>query len=257
LEIIEVTAELERRFLDVVERDYCDYYFFIYDWLLQRSKTRFYMALEGGDVAGLMVVFDCRIAQLRGNRAAVATLLNDLDPQVMDVQVPVECEDLLSANYPRPKLKAHVTLLHVPRGKAQLSIPQKPERLTARDAVEVAQIMHESAVELWADISAEGVTQLFSARAALWLGIRRDGKLVASGYAMLTHTVCHVTWIATKPSYTRLGYATSIVSALVEACLAVAEAAVIYVMDENSTAKEIYSKIGFRPYKSYVFVKNS
>jgi ribosomal protein S18 acetylase RimI-like enzyme len=255
LETLEVTPDLERRFLSIAETDYCDYYFFIYDWLLQRSKTRLYLAQESGVVAGLMVVFDGHIAQLRGNRAAVTLLLKDLAPQVADVQVPADCEDLLCAKYPRPKLKAQVTLMHVERGKEQLCISQTPERLTAKDAAEIVQIMHEADVELWQDITVEAVTRLFMAKEALWLGIKRDGKLAAFGYAMLTPKVCHVTWIATRPDYERLKYATSIVSSLIEACLAVAEGAIIYVIDENYTAKNIYAKAGFKPYKSYVFVK--
>lgn len=255
MELLEVTPDLERRFLSIAETDYCDYYFFIYDWLLQRSKTKIYLAQESGVVAGLMVVFDGHIAQLRGNRAAVELLLKGLPPQVADVQVPVACEDILCAKYPQPKLKAHVTLMHLERGKAQLCVSQKPERLTVTDAAEIAQIMHQADVELWRNITAEAVAGLFLAKEALWLGIKSDGKLAAFGYAMLTPKVCHITWIATRPGCERLGYATSIVSSLVEACLAAAEGAIIYVMDENKTAKGIYSKVGFKPYKSYVFVK--
>jgi predicted GNAT family acetyltransferase len=115
--------------------------------------------------------------------------------------------------------------------------------------------MHEANVALWGDISAEAVAALFSAKEALWLGIKREDKLASFGYAMLTPKMCHVTWIATRPGYERLGYATSIVSSLLEACLAVADGAVIYVMDNNDIAKRIYSKAGFKSYKQYVFVK--
>jgi hypothetical protein len=75
LDILEVTPDLERRFLSIAETDFCDYYFFIYDWLLQRSKTRIYLAQDSGVAAGLMVVFDGHIAQLRGNRVAVTMML--------------------------------------------------------------------------------------------------------------------------------------------------------------------------------------
>jgi predicted GNAT family acetyltransferase len=255
LQIVEVTPEFERQFLDTVKRDYCDYYFFIYDWLLQRSKTCVYMAFEGAAIAGLMVVFDGHIAQLRGERAAIDLLLKMLPLKVTDVQVPTDCEDILSAKYPQPKLKAHVTLMHLQKGNEQLSINQKPERLHSSDACDIAQLMHEANVSLWQEISAEAVAVLFSSDEALWLGIKHEGKLASFGYAMVTPNLCHVTWIATRPGCERLGYATSIVSSLLEACLAVADGAVIYVMDDNDIAKRIYSKVGFKPYKQYVFVK--
>lgn len=255
LEIVEVTPELECQFLDTAEKDYCDYYFFIYDWLLQRTKTCIYMALEGTVVAGSMVIFDGHIAQLRGERDAVELLLNSLPSQVADVQVPADCEDLLNAKYPQPKLKANITLMRLEKGNEHLFINQKPEKLTASDACDIAELMHDVNVALWADISAADVAALFSAKEALWLGIKREGKLASFGYAMLTPRVCHVTWIATRPDCERLGYATSIASSLVEECLGVSDEAVIYVMNENEVAKRIYSKIGFRPYKQYVFVK--
>jgi ribosomal protein S18 acetylase RimI-like enzyme len=255
LEIVEVSPDLERQFMDAAEKDYCDYYFFIYDWLLQRTRTCIYMALEGAVVAGLMVIFDGHIAQLRGDREAVELLLKELPPQVADVQVPVDCEELLNAKYPQPKLKANVTLMHLERVNGQFFINQKPERLIASDACDIAELMHEANVALWGDISAEAVAALFSVKEALWLGIKREGKLASFGYAMLTPKMCHVTWIATRPGYERLGYATSIASSLAKACLDVSEGAVIYVMNDNAVAKRIYSKIGFRSYKQYVFVK--
>ena len=115
--------------------------------------------------------------------------------------------------------------------------------------------MRESYPKMWSEISAESVKALIAVKEAVWLGIKQDGKLVAFGYAMLTPKVSHVTWIATSPRHERKGYATSIVSALAKECLAAAEAAIIYVMDDNNAAKGIYCKVGFRPYKSYFFVR--
>lgn len=42
LQIAELTKRLEDKFFDYVKRDYCDNYFFIHDWLLQKSKKQLF-----------------------------------------------------------------------------------------------------------------------------------------------------------------------------------------------------------------------
>jgi predicted GNAT family acetyltransferase len=108
---------------------------------------------------------------------------------------------------------------------------------------------------MWNDISKEAVEALFTYKEAMWLGIKDVSKLAAFGYAMLTPKVSHVTWIGTNPQYERRGYATSIVSSLVQESLQVADTAIIYVMNDNPTANGVYSHVGFRPYKEYAFIK--
>jgi hypothetical protein len=255
LHLVEVTPELEDRFWRIVEKDYCDYYFFIYDWLLQRSKTKIFLALEGDAVSGLMVVFDGHIVQMRGEAEAIKFMLKDLQLMPADVQVPSKFENLLTAKYPTAKLKAHITIMRLKRGQQNLSITVEPEKLIPEDASEIAELMHEANPSLWGGITAKGVAALFSAKEALWLGIKLGGKLASFGYAMLTPKMCHISWIATQSSNEGKGYATSIVSGLVRSCLDVADGAVIYVKDDNAVAKAIYSKVGFRSYKSYVFVR--
>lgn len=252
---VPLTPELEARFWSLVKADYCDYYFFIYDLLLQKERTQISLALEDEAVVGLMLIYDGHIVQLRGRHEDVEFMLNNLKQDSVDVQVPVDCEDLLLQKYPHFKLFAHVTLMSLKRGDEQLALRVTPERLSAKDAPQIAQLMHECYPKMWSEISAEAVEALFWVKEAVWFGIKLDGRLVSFGYGMLTPKVCHVTWIATNPQYEKRGYATSIVSALVRECLAVADGAVIYVMDGNVVARRIYSKVGFKPYKSYVFLK--
>jgi predicted GNAT family acetyltransferase len=253
--LVPLTPELETSFWSLVKADYCDYYFFIFDLLLQKERTQISLALEDDAVVGVMLIYDGHIVQLRGGHEAVAFMLNNLNETSVDVQVPVDCQDLLEQKYPSFKLLAHVTLMSFKRGEEQLTVKVTPERLSVKDAPQIAQLMHECYYKMWREISAEAVEALFLVKEAVWFVIKLDGKLVSFGYGMLTPKVCHVTWIATNPQYEKRGYATSIVSALVRECLAVADEAVIYVMDDNVVARRIYSKVGFKPYKSYVFVK--
>lgn len=255
MQLAPLTPDLEPQFWSIVKQDYCDYYFFIYDWLLEMERTQIFLALEDDAVAGLMVIYNGSIAQLRGEASAVQLMLTNLTRDVVDVQVPQDCESLLLKKYPAFKLKAHVTLMSLKKGEEQPSIKVEPQRLTVADAQEITALMHESYPEMWSDIPVENVRALMTAKEAVWLGIKWQGKLTSFGYAMLTPKVSHVTWIATCPQFENRGYATSIASALIKECLAASEEAIIYVMDDNAVAKRVYLKTGFRPYKSYFFVK--
>ncbi|MCW4030534.1 MAG: GNAT family N-acetyltransferase [Candidatus Bathyarchaeota archaeon] len=79
--------------------------------------------------------------------------------------------------------------------------------------------------------------------------------MVAFGYAMATEALGHVTWIGTRAEWRNRGYATSILSTLLRECLLKAPEVVIYVAEDNATAKNVYLKAGFRPCHEYIFVR--
>jgi predicted GNAT family acetyltransferase len=256
LQLSLLTSESEARFWDIVKKDYCDYYFFIYDWLLVKERTQISLALEGDEVVGLMLIYEGSIVQLRGDYTSVRFMLDSLKLDKADVQVPLSCESALLEKYPNYKLKTKVNLLSLKKGKESLSFKVPSERLSFEDAQQIALLMNECYPEMWGGITSDNIRTLMSSSPeTVWLGIKHEDKLVSFGYATLTPEVNHVTWIATGPEHENKGYATSIVSALVKECLAVAGTTIIYVMEDNTPANRVYSKVGFRPYKSYFFEK--
>lgn len=255
LHLTPLTSDIEPQFWATVERDACDYYFFIYDLLLLKSKTEIFLAKKGDVVEGLIVIYDGTIAQLRGNRDAVAFMLKALSPKQRDVQVPLDCRDLVTARFPSAGMVADITLMRLDKGNEKLIVSTAPEPLTASDAGDIADLMHRCYPEMWSDIQKEAVEGLFNIKEALWVGVREGGVLASFGYAMRTPNVSHVTWICTRPEHERRGYATSIVSCLVKACLEVSDTAIIYVMNDNAVAGHVYSRVGFVSYKQYAFVR--
>jgi hypothetical protein len=250
-----LTADNEKQLFCLLETDYCDYYFFIYDFLLQKAKTQILFAQQDHEVKGLMVLYDGHIAQLRGDKAAVDFMLENLAHQYTDVQVPQECESLLFKKFNDAKLKANVTLMRLNKGQEHLTLTTQPQKLNGQDAADIAELMHVCYPKMWSDIPKKAIDTILAYKEALFLGIKDDDKLAAFGYAMLTPKVSHVTWIGTNPKYEKRGYATSIVSQLVQESLQVADSAIIYVMNDNPQANMVYSHVGFKPYKQYTFIK--
>jgi len=89
----------------------------------------------------------------------------------------------------------------------------------------------------------------------LWLGIKVNGKLVSIGGGRLDDWGSCIHTVATLEGYRNRGYATSIVSALVEQMLKRSKLALIYVETKNLPAVRTYTKAGFEPYKKYTVIR--
>jgi predicted GNAT family acetyltransferase len=249
-----LNEDLERFFWAHVNQDPLDFHFFIYDWEFKREQTKIFMALDEWDsVAGLMVVFNGCIVQVRGSREAVRLILDQLDVEEVAVQAPLDCEDVAVAMFPVSEQKATVVLLSLKKGEENINVTTKPEKLGADASGEIAALMHEAYPEFWSVITAEGIAEKFAE--ASWAGIRHAGKLLAFGKAVPTPPVSHVAWIATHSGYRNRGYAASILSALLKELFESSSTAFIYVLSDNPTAMHLYSKVGFKPYKRYFYVK--
>jgi ribosomal protein S18 acetylase RimI-like enzyme len=252
--VVALSNEWEGVFWAHANQDPLDFHFFIFNWKFKRAQTRIFLALDERDaVAGLMMVYNGRIVQLRGPREAVGSLLEGLDVEEFAVQTPLDCQDLVAAKFPVVAQKAMVILLSLKKGEENLKVTTEPEKLSVEDAGEIAELMCRAYPEFWSDITVEGVRETFAE--ASWVGIRRGGKLVAFGKAVSTAPVSHVAWIATHEDYRKRGYGTSILSALLKELLVSSSTAFIYVLSDNPTATKLYSNVGFKPYKRYFYVK--
>jgi ribosomal protein S18 acetylase RimI-like enzyme len=252
--VVALNERWEEVFWARVNQDLLDFHFFIVDWEFKRAQTRIFLALDEADsAAGLMVVYNGCIVQVRGTREAVRLLLEGLEGEEVAVQAPFDCEDLVVEKFPVFERKAMVILLSLKKGEENLKVTTEPEKLSVEHADEIAELMCEAYPEFWSTFTAESVEEAFDE--ATWVGIRREGKLVAFGKAVPTPPVSHVVWIATLEDYRNRGYATSILSVLLKELLGSSSTAFIYVLSDNSAAMQLYKKVGFRPYRRYFYVK--
>ncbi len=250
-----LTDDLMPAYMEIVEQDYADYYFFIYDVLLQRERTKVWLAIEREEIVGLILIYNDSMVQLRGSPEAAGFLLSSLSLENVEVQVPRDCMDMLLAKFPVYKNLENVTLMRLEKGKENLKITLEPERLNLQNADELARLMRESYPLMWGEMTGETVKILASPKESVQLGIRVKGQLVAFGTGILTKHVGVVSWLGTSEAFRHRGFCSSVISALVREGLKVADFMAIYVLDENSLARRIYEGVGFRPYRFYVFLR--
>ena len=252
MEIVSVADGYERMFWSYVNRDPMDYYFFMLDWTQRREQTKIFLAIEEKEVLGSLLVFADYNVQLRGSRMAVQKLLEYVDVEKVELQAPPDCEDLVCQKY-KPRVKQDMVLMRLNRGEESIQITEKPVRLGVEDAEEVADLMRRCDPEWWGDTKAEKVRT--SLETAFALGIKKDDRLVSAGSTRFVDFASNINMVATDERYRSRGYATSIVSALVEEILKRSPTALIHVIADNAPAVRAYSKVGFNPYKIYLSLR--
>jgi len=252
MKIVSIADGFEKLFWNYVNRDPMDYYFFIIDWTQRKEQTKIFLAVEGNRVLGALLVYADYIVQFRGSREAVQELLEYVNLEKVDVQAPPDCEDIVCRKF-KPRVKQTMVLMCLKRGEEQIRIIETPVQLSVEDAEEVAALMRRCDPEWWGETNAEQLKQRW--QSVFWFGIRKDGKLVSIGSVRFADFASNIGVIATDERYRNRGYATSIVSALVQEIFKRSPIALIHVIADNVPAVRAYSKVGFKPYKAYLSIR--
>jgi RimJ/RimL family protein N-acetyltransferase len=252
LKVVSIYEGYEEAFWNHVNLDPFDYFFFILDLKQHPESTKIMLAMEGERIQGLMLVYSNIIAQLRGVRRAVEKLLDHVNLEKIELQAPMDCEDLVTRKY-NPQIRHELVLMTLKKGDEKVQIKEKPVRLGPENASEVAKLMKEADPEWWGEISPEDIKQ--SLEETFWVGLKDDGRIVSVGNTRFNDLGSNIGVIATDERYRNRGYATSIVSTLVEEILKRSPTALIHVLSENAPAIRVYSKVGYRPYKRYLLMR--
>lgn len=252
LRVARVDTNFEEYFLKHVSRDPLDYHFFIFDWKLQRDRTRFFLALEGEKIEGVMLIYRDYVVQLRGSCSAVEILLDHLDLDKAELTVPKDCENIVLERF-KPLASGQVILMCLRKGEERIQIKHSPERLTIDYAEEIVKPLRDANPDWWGELTAERIRA--SMEENFWIGIKTNGKIVSVGNTHFFEAGSNISVVATHEAYRNKGYGTSIVSTLVREILQRSERALIHVLNDNHSAIRVYTKTGFKPYKSYLLMR--
>jgi GNAT superfamily N-acetyltransferase len=254
MRILPLDSGLEPVFWKHVNQEFIEYYFFILDWKRCREETKIWLALDRQDrVDGMMLVYADRIIQLRGSVEAAGELLPKLDVEKVEIQCPLTHKELILKQFSNVGKASEIFLMSLEKGEENLQITRKPARLAIEDSEEIAALMRHGNPEWWGEVTGEGVAQEMSRQ--LWLGIKIDGKLVSVGSTTIEPIGSNIAPVVTREEHRNKGYATSIVSALVEQVLKSSNLALIHVESANKPATRVYTKVGFKPRKQYFLAK--
>ncbi len=253
MKIIPLKPELELIFWQHVTQDIPHFYFFAFDWKYNRDETKILLALEGNRIDGMMVVYRQSIVQLRGSSKAARVLLERLDLEKVELQALEQHKQYVLEKY-KPTLSHQLVLMTLRKGEEKLQVKYPSVKLNRSNAEQIATIMKHADPEYWGDVTGRQIVESMN-RSASWFGIETEEELVSVGSTRLTEWAGLVGVVATHEGHRNKGYATSVVSKLVEQILEKQSLAMIYVQSDNSPAVRAYTKVGFKPYRTYFFMR--
>ncbi len=251
---VKLAPQWENKFWTYVYQDPLDYYFFIFDWANKQDQTTIYLALdEANEITGLLLLYrGSSIAQLRGSPQAAELLVEFLSTNLVEVSASLSCRDILLKRFTAPRLVETIILMSLKKGQEQLSLTVTPVPLLIEDAEAASQLMRSAYPAHWGNVTMESLQSIYDE--TVWFGIKDGSRLAAIGVASKTDKGSHIIFIATDTAYRNRGFATSIVSTLSEQILQKAQTALIFVVKGNEAAKRTYMKVGFKPYKEYIYL---
>jgi len=252
MEIVSLNPEFEPVFWKHVNQDIPHYFFFGFDWRNNKDETDILLALAGRRIDGMMLVYKKRIVQFRGNREAARVLLEHLTLEKVELQAPKEHKQYILEKY-EPTWSHELMLMVLHQGEETLHTSHPIVKLDASDAEQITAIMNKVDPEFWGEVTTKQITEGMSS--TNWAGIKLNGELASVCRTRLTKQVGHIVTVATRETHRNKGYATSLVSHSVNSILNKTSTAIIYVLNDNQPAIRAYKKAGFKPYKTYYFIR--
>lgn len=250
MRVLPLDSRLESLFWKHVYLDIPHHYFFILDMKHDRPSTRILLALdENGRIEGMMLVYKGRIVQLRGSAEAAKALLARLDIQQAEIQGLETHRALILSKFAKVKRTMDLLLMRLQSGEATLHVEHPVERLSVADAEDIATLMRQGDPEWWSEVNAQRIAERMTDR--LWLGIRINRRLVSIGGAIVDDWGSNISTVVTQEDHRSKGYATSVVSALVDQILQQTSLVLIHVERDNAPAVRAYTKVGFKPCRHY------
>ena len=250
MKVLPLDSEFEPAFWKHVYQDIPHHYFFILDMTDDRASTKIWLALnEQNGIEGMMMIYEKKMVQLRGGVEAANALLVNLDVEGAEIQGLQSHKSLVLDKFEKVDLARSIDLMTLRRGEQTLRIRHSMARLSLADAEEIAALIRHADPEWWREVTAKRIADGMPER--LWLGIRVDDQLASIGGARLDDWSSCITTVATHEAHRNKGYATSIVSALLDQIFRRSQLALIYVESDNVPALRAYSRVGFKTREGY------
>ena len=255
MKIAPMDEKTEPLFWQCVYSNVPEYYFFILDVKYEPAYSQVTLALdEKGRIAGMMLVYRNAMAQLRGSNEAIETLLAQLDLDKIMITTPIEYSQFkLPAQYVVKQKPRGITLMTLRKGEETPLMRHDLVKLSVNDSEDIAALMRACDFDWLGEIDAKEIAERMSER--IWLGIKAEGRLVAIGGVRIADRASIINTVATDRNFRCRGYATSIVSALLDQIMKKSSLALINVETNNAPAIRVYTKAGFKPYKKFMVTK--
>ena len=252
MKIVPLTSQHEPLFWQHVHQNIVQYFFYALDWVHEKSKTQITLALHNNHIIGMMLTYNQRIINLRGQSQAIEAFLASIDLQEVELLAPPQYKHRVLQFFSPTTLDT--TLMAMTLNKERVT-PQSAYLITQlheSDASNIATVMQEADPSFWGDMTAQRILRKMPN--FQWIGIKNPHLISVSSYRF-SEWVGWVSIVATARTHHNQGLATATLSHAVADLLEKQTQALIHVRADNAPAIHVYQKVGFTPYKSYFLMR--
>jgi|Deesub1362A_J573_1020465.scaffolds.fasta_scaffold00214_29 GNAT superfamily N-acetyltransferase len=242
--IKELTEDLVPLVDAYLQRDPIFNAYAIWDLHYQRHRTKFFICIEDGKLAGLLLDYfshtDVDFIWLWGEKEVIKKLLDVPLPDKMVFHVVPELEDVIRQKF-SITAKYSIDFMLLRKGQEHIRLQHQIKSLELEDAYSLASLRKEK----------PGEKEIKEAESFLkdqpFYGIFINSMLVS--VACIQAKLPQI-WVLggfyTKPEYRNQGYATSLASFLVKEAFKETDHVGLHVRADNHPAKRVYEKVGFQ-----------
>jgi len=206
-----------------------------------------------------MLVYKNQIVHIRGSPDATKSLLDRIDIDNIEATCYEEHKVILFKKY-KPTMEHRLILMKLDQGTNVVHPKHTITKLSIEDAEETSNLMGDALPDFWNQLTTENISSRIKEGDPCYC-IKEDDRIVSIALAREKNfgerigIVGHVNAVATVKDYRNKGYATSMVSQLSRKLLKRSNYVLLYVLSDNVPAFTAYSRVGFKPLRSYYFMR--
>ncbi|NHJ04280.1 MAG: GNAT family N-acetyltransferase [Candidatus Heimdallarchaeota archaeon] len=247
--IKEITETGRNHLWDLIGNNSVDYFFYIREYLNNKSENRFWIATKNNQFLGIMCLDGAKTVRMSGSNEVVENFLKLLDFVPRYINLPFIATELIPKYVKSEKRRLKMLrLILYKRDFSPSSKKQNYIHLGKKDMVEALEVFKAAEPEDWSTSEAD---KLPFDEINQWYGLRVEGKLTSVCWNQIYPHGGHIAFIATHPNFQNRGYATALVNFALEETFKTKDLAIIHVREDNEPALHTYRKIGYKDHLIY------
>jgi|Deesub1362B_J571_1020462.scaffolds.fasta_scaffold00003_651 hypothetical protein len=131
-------------FWEFVHSDILDYFFFIFDWVYYKDRTKFYLYLENDEIQGVMLIYNNSIVQLRGStREVILKFIDKIPKKHIQITVPIQYQEDILRKINVTKQR-ELILMYATQESIHLFKTVRPHKLGVSDIQQISILLKEA-----------------------------------------------------------------------------------------------------------------
>jgi len=242
-----VSSSNEALFFKHIKGNFAEYFFFHVDYAQYPEKTKIYIAVQEETIQAMLLIWEDRRVQIRGNLPGTEFLLQNIGylKKIQPISVTgfEEHKSLIKDYFHQYELATILYRMGLTSGhqKDYETYPFMPLGENQRN--EITSLMRKSDPIFWGTREPE---ELLIDEHNKWFGIIKDDRLVSIIGAWFYEKVGYLTIVGTHPDYWNKGLASSLISSALKEIFKDRKQCYIMVRVDNPPAIHTYEKLGFK-----------